>query len=101
MFEIGPLGCIPLVVSEVKPDDKCVEVVNSMVTMFNGKLYFKLIDLTNSIKGLTFYLAQTYRLLYDMVENPARFGKAFFSKQNLSMHAIDFAHTNSMKLRIL
>lgn len=78
MFEIGPLGCTPLVVSKMKPDDKCVEVVNSMVTMFNGKLYFKLMDLTNSLKGLTFYLALTYRLLYDMVENPTRFGKAFF-----------------------
>ncbi|KAH7522046.1 GDSL esterase/lipase 7 [Ziziphus jujuba] len=74
MFEIGPLGCTPLVVSKMKPDDKCVEVVNSMVTMFNGKLYFKLMDLTNSLKGLTFYLALTYRLLYDMVENPTRFG---------------------------
>ena len=78
MFEIAPLGCTPFLVSKVKPDGRCVEAVNSMVTQFNGKLYFKLIDLASSLEGMTFYLAQTYRLLCDIVENPDRFGKAFF-----------------------
>ncbi|KAF3457860.1 hypothetical protein FNV43_RR02520 [Rhamnella rubrinervis] len=74
MFDIAPLGCTPFLVSRVKPDGLCVDVVNSMVTQFNGKLYFKLIDLASSLKGMTFYIAQTYRLVYDIVENPDRFG---------------------------
>lgn len=49
LFELGPIGWFPLVMNKAEQNVSCQEELNTMPTMFNGKLYFKLMDLNLQI----------------------------------------------------
>ena len=76
VFEIGPIGCYPLIVGRDKPEGLCANELNDMISLFNGKLYYKLVELSSALEGTNFFLAKTFRLIYEMVEHPYNYGKA-------------------------
>lgn len=76
LFELGPIGCFPLVRKKDEQNTRCLQELNTMLTVFNAKLYYKLTDIASSLVGTTFIIAQTFKLIYDMVENPIKYGKA-------------------------
>ncbi len=75
VFDLGPIGCFPLVHNKIEGKVSCLEDLNTMITMFNGKLYYMLMDLTSLFDGTTLVVAQTYKLIYDMILNPFTYGK--------------------------
>jgi hypothetical protein len=74
LFELGPIGCFPMVRKKGEQNARCDEDLNTVLTVFNGKLYYKLTDIASSLVGTTFIIAQTFKLIYDMVENPFEYG---------------------------
>lgn len=75
VFDLGPIGCFPLVHNKIEGKVSCLKELNTMITMFNGKLYYMLMDLTSLFDGTTLVVAQTYKLIYDMILNPFTYGK--------------------------
>ncbi|XP_062152092.1 GDSL esterase/lipase 7-like [Alnus glutinosa] len=74
MFEIGPIGCIPSITRQHKHNGQCVEDTNQMVSLFNHRLTAMLNNLTSTLQGSTFVLAQANFLGYDAIRNPPRYG---------------------------
>lgn len=63
MFEIDLIGCYPVMTGRVKPKGWFVNELNDMIILFNGKLYYKLIEIMPStLEGTSFFIAN------DMVE---------------------------------
>jgi hypothetical protein len=54
VFDLGPIGCFPLVHNKIEGKVSCLKELNTMITMFNGKLYYMLMDLTSLLDGTTF-----------------------------------------------
>jgi phospholipase/lecithinase/hemolysin len=77
LFELGPIGCYPLVGKRGEQNGKCLQELNTILAAFNAKLYYKLTDIASSFEGTTFIVAQTFKLIYDMVENPSKYGKPY------------------------
>ncbi|MED6173420.1 hypothetical protein PIB30_059094, partial [Stylosanthes scabra] len=74
VFEIGPVGCYPVVHQKLNESDEyCSEELNRMVTVFNGKLYFELVKLASKLPGTRFTIAKTFRVIYDMAEQPHKY----------------------------
>ncbi|GMY27074.1 GDSL esterase/lipase 7-like [Fagus crenata] len=74
VFDLGPIGCFPLVHNKIEGKVSCLKELNTMITVFNGKLYYMLMDLTSLLDGTTLVVAQTYKLIYDMILNPFTYG---------------------------
>ncbi|XP_019053431.1 PREDICTED: GDSL esterase/lipase 7-like [Nelumbo nucifera] len=74
MFEIGPIGCMPIFTRKLKPRGPCVEEFNQLVSYFNSELSEMLKGLTTSLQGATFVLAQINKLAYDAITNPSKYG---------------------------
>ncbi|KAI4318131.1 hypothetical protein L6164_025937 [Bauhinia variegata] len=74
VFEIGPIGCYPIIVGSDKPPGWCLDELNDIICTFNGKLYHKLTELASTLEGSTFILAKIYKQIYDIVEYPDKHG---------------------------
>ncbi|KAK6928038.1 GDSL lipase/esterase, partial [Dillenia turbinata] len=74
IFEIGPLGCLPMVIKMFGTGDGCVEDINQMVTYFNGELKIMLSNLTSTLQGSSFVLNPAYSFTYDAIKNPTKYG---------------------------
>ncbi|XP_041007745.1 GDSL esterase/lipase 7-like [Juglans microcarpa x Juglans regia] len=75
MFEIGPIGCIPSITRKKKHNaGQCVEETNQIVSFFNQRLPAFLNNLTSTLHGSTFILAQANFLGYDAIINPSKYG---------------------------
>lgn len=83
MFEIGPIGCIPSITRQHKHNGQCVEDTNQIVSFFNQRLPALLRNLTSTLQGSTFVLAQANFLGYDAIRNPPKYGITFFLLTNL------------------
>ncbi|RYQ91865.1 hypothetical protein Ahy_B09g097905 [Arachis hypogaea] len=73
VFEIGPVGCYPVVRQKLGESEECSEELNSMIAVFNGKLYYELVALASKLPGTRFIIAKTFRVIYDMAENPFKY----------------------------
>lgn len=74
----GPLGCIPSQLSMVSGNNNnigCVTKINTMVSMFNGRLKDLANTLNTTLPGSFFVYQNVFDLFHDMVENPSRYGK--------------------------
>ncbi|XP_010654133.2 GDSL esterase/lipase 7 [Vitis vinifera] len=74
VFEIAAIGCFPAILNKVKPKTRCVEDTNKLVSIFNKKLANELNLLSTILEGSTFTKAESYRLTYNMLKHPARYG---------------------------
>ncbi|KAF3439106.1 hypothetical protein FNV43_RR17381 [Rhamnella rubrinervis] len=74
VFEIGPLGCYPAILKSHKPETKCVDEINQMVSTFNLKLAHMVKTLRSMQRDATIIVAKTYSLIFDMVERPSSYG---------------------------
>ncbi|KAI3937792.1 hypothetical protein MKW92_049299 [Papaver armeniacum] len=76
VYGIGALGCLPIVLANVnpKPTTPCAENVNNLVKIFNNGLAAKLQQLTTSLEGSTFVLADTYTDSYAQFQDPVKYG---------------------------
>lgn len=79
VFEIAAIGCFPAILNKVKPKTRCVEDTNKLVSIFNKKLANELNLLSTILEGSTFTKAESYRLTYNMLKHPARYGEGFVS----------------------
>ncbi|KAI7993258.1 GDSL esterase/lipase 7 [Camellia lanceoleosa] len=74
IFQIGPLGCFPYIINKLKPESRCDEDVNKLVSIFNDKLDATLKELSQKLVGSTFVIARTFDLMKSMIEYPFNFG---------------------------
>lgn len=51
LFELGPIGCFPLVMNKAEQKVSCQEELNTCPPCSMGKLYFKLKDLNLQTRG--------------------------------------------------
>ena len=75
VFEIGPLGCYPAILKSHKPETKCANEINQMVSIFNLKLEQTVKTLRSIQIDATIIVAKTYSLIFYMVERPSSYGK--------------------------
>ncbi|XP_010248158.2 PREDICTED: GDSL esterase/lipase 7-like [Nelumbo nucifera] len=74
VFEIAPIGCMPIVTRLVPHEGPCVEELNQVVSVFNDGLPAMLKQLTTSLQGSTFALGYFSKLGHDMITNPSKYG---------------------------
>ncbi|KAF8369938.1 hypothetical protein HHK36_032032 [Tetracentron sinense] len=74
VFEIGPLGCIPVIVNTLKPTTRCAEEINQLVLLYNSGLPGVLEQLTFTLQGSIFVFGDFYSLSYDINQNPSSYG---------------------------
>ncbi|KAK6928153.1 GDSL lipase/esterase [Dillenia turbinata] len=74
MFEVGPLGCYPLVIDMVRPESVCAKDINEMVQYFNTQLGDAVAQLNYRFQDATFYLIQIYDFLFKLVQHPVKYG---------------------------
>nr|GMD49831.1 GDSL esterase/lipase 7-like [Ipomoea batatas] len=76
MFEIGPIGCIPLFTKKTKRtnNETCVVDYNQLAMMFNDQLDAMLKNLTTTLHDSQFILGHCHWLGYDIAINPAAYG---------------------------
>lgn len=73
---IGPLGCIPNIrASGFAPVGRCVDLVNQIVGFFNEGLRSMVEQLNRDHPDSIFTYANTYHVLGDVLNNPARYRK--------------------------
>ncbi|TKY68038.1 GDSL esterase/lipase [Spatholobus suberectus] len=71
---VGPLGCIPNVrATGLAPQGRCVDSVNQMVGTFNEGLRSMVDQLNTDHPDAIFVYANTYRVLGDILNNPAAY----------------------------
>ncbi|XP_074307810.1 GDSL esterase/lipase 7-like [Silene latifolia] len=73
VFELGPIGCIPSIVRRVKPNGKCDENKNQIVSIFNDKLGLMMKNLTSTRQDSYFIVGHAHSLGYDAVINPGNY----------------------------
>ncbi|MCL7025502.1 hypothetical protein MKW94_012932 [Papaver nudicaule] len=76
IYNIGALGCLPIVIAAAnpKPSTLCVEDVNNLVNIYNNGLPTMLKRLTSSLQGSTFVRADLFTLGYAQFQDPLKFG---------------------------
>lgn len=79
MFEIGPIGCIPLVAKTHEHTGQCFEETNQLASYFNNRLPAVLNNLTYTLQGSIFVLGHANWLGYDAVLHPSKYGKTLES----------------------
>ncbi|KAG2398280.1 GDSL esterase/lipase [Vigna angularis] len=71
---IGPLGCIPNIRAiGLAPAGRCMDLVNQMVGFFNVGLRSMVEQLNRDHPDSIFVYANTYHVLGDILNNPARY----------------------------
>ena len=75
VFEIGPLGCLPSTIDKTKPSILCDEKINGYASLYNNNLGPKVNEMSSNLKGSTFVIAKSYKLIYDIVHNPLQYGE--------------------------
>ncbi|XP_077216254.1 GDSL esterase/lipase 7-like isoform X1 [Tasmannia lanceolata] len=71
--EIGPIGCIPIVVNSAKTNG-CVQQVNQLVSLFNDRLPTMLHELKSFLPGSIFVRSAIFALSSDIQQNPSTYG---------------------------
>ncbi|KAL9243750.1 hypothetical protein vseg_017601 [Gypsophila vaccaria] len=74
VFELGPIGCIPSIVRREKPNGKCDENKNKIVSIFNEKLGLMMNSLSSTLQDSHFVIGHAHWLGYDAIINPANYG---------------------------
>ncbi|XP_010265515.1 PREDICTED: GDSL esterase/lipase 7-like [Nelumbo nucifera] len=74
VFEIAPIGCMPIFTRIVPHEGPCVEELNQVVSVFNDGLPAMLKQLTTSLQGSTFAVGYGSKLGHDMITNPSKYG---------------------------
>lgn len=91
---IGPLGCIPNQRATSRgPAGRCVDSVNQMLGTFNEGLHSLVDQLNSNHPGSMFVYGNTYGVVGDMLNEPAKYGKDNYTETvylfNLSVIWID------------
>ncbi|XP_026438566.1 GDSL esterase/lipase 7-like [Papaver somniferum] len=78
VFGIGPMGCLPIVISRADPKPKtlCVEGVNNTVNIYNNGLLAILERLASRLQGSTFVQADLFTRIHAKIQDPVKFGYA-------------------------
>lgn len=73
---VAPIGCIPIT-RDINPfsGDNCVAFPNHLAQLFNFELKGLLQDLSFSLEGSTFLIADVYRIVTDIVQNFKSYGE--------------------------
>ncbi|KAF6146342.1 hypothetical protein GIB67_020436 [Kingdonia uniflora] len=71
---LGPVGCIPLVMTLKLKARVCLEDVNADASLFNTKLQKLLHKLQATLPGTIFTYVDLYGLISDMIKNPQKYG---------------------------
>ncbi|KAF9623575.1 hypothetical protein IFM89_003365 [Coptis chinensis] len=71
---IGPLGCAPSQLSMSSGNDGCVQRVNNLAKIFNGRLLQMMKTLNASLPGSFFVYQDTYSFISELIKNPFRYG---------------------------
>ncbi|CAI7728389.1 unnamed protein product [Closterium sp. NIES-53] len=77
LFEIPPLGCLPLWRQALQPAEKqgeCVSEINAYAHEHNKQLAVAIAGLQKTLKGSNILLAKTYSFLENAVADPASVG---------------------------
>ena len=74
VFEIGPIGCTPSTVRSTVHTGRCVEQNNELAILVNNHLDYMLKTLSPVLPGSELILGRVYRLAYDAIRNPAKYG---------------------------
>ncbi|KAL2893678.1 hypothetical protein RDABS01_009587 [Bienertia sinuspersici] len=73
LLTVYPIGCTPVVMEETR-SPKCVHLVNQAAHYFNVQLKLLLDDLKRKLPGFNFVLVNTYKIIRDIIKNPAARG---------------------------
>ncbi|CAH9093146.1 unnamed protein product [Cuscuta epithymum] len=71
VFEIGPIGCLPLF---KHGSEGCVDEYNQLVVMFNEELEAMLKNLSTTLQDSQFVLGRAHWLGYDAIKTPSTYG---------------------------
>ncbi|KAK1323880.1 GDSL esterase/lipase [Acorus calamus] len=75
LANIGPLGCIPNQrATRMAPPGRCVDQVNEIIGHFNNGLRALVQQLNTNHPGAIFVYGNSYGVLGDILNNPARYG---------------------------
>ncbi|XP_042487903.1 GDSL esterase/lipase 7-like [Macadamia integrifolia] len=74
VFNVTPLGCTPAELYLKNLTSGCAEDVNQLVSLYNEGLPDMLQELNTSLQGSTFVLGDIYGFLYDLSQNPYKYG---------------------------
>ncbi|KAI3985560.1 hypothetical protein MKX01_026030 [Papaver californicum] len=76
VFNLGPIGCIPAIVSSVtpKPITPCVESVNNLINIFNTGIPNMTQELTTTLEGSNFVFGDIFQKSYEQNQSPLKYG---------------------------
>lgn len=73
---VGSVGCIPLLRYQTANNtNECFEQANFWANKYNQQLQSMLKGLKAELKDINYSFIDTYNLLTDVTQNPARYGK--------------------------
>lgn len=86
VFGIPPIGCVP---SQRTlgggPQRNCVEKYNAAARLFNKKLSLNLNSINHNLPNARMVYIDAYSLPLDLIRNPPKYGKIFFSSVSLDL----------------
>ncbi|KAI3965201.1 hypothetical protein MKX01_027692 [Papaver californicum] len=76
VFNLGPIGCIPGIVSSVtpKPITPCIESVNNLTNIFNSEIPNMTQELTTTLEGSKFVFGDIFQKSYEQNQSPLKYG---------------------------
>ncbi|KAJ7513895.1 hypothetical protein O6H91_05G029000 [Diphasiastrum complanatum] len=72
---VGPLGCIPYQLTfNLREGGSCAPRVNNLIMNFNKAASEMVLELGSSLPGANFVFADSYKVVFDIVNNPQAYG---------------------------